>query len=68
MKATTTEKGQVKLTNEFTNCNGFDLAVKCLSLALVEGIENVENYIKNTYCSVESNQIISIMNIILKNR
>ena len=61
-----TENGITKLSNSFVNCSSFDLAVKCLTLSVFEGVENVEKYIKNTFFKQEATTLISMMNVILK--
>lgn len=66
---TTLEFGEEKqevFTNEFTNVETPKLFAQLLVVSLKEGIDRIENAIKNTYYQKDANKIIETLNIILK--
>lgn len=53
-------------TNEFTLVPTEKLFAQFLVVSLKEGIDRLENAIKNTYCKSDSDRLIKTLNLILK--
>jgi hypothetical protein len=61
------EKKQEVFTYEFTNVETPKLFAQLMVVTLKEGIDRIENAIKNTYYQKDANKIIETLNLIFKN-
>ena len=61
------EKKQEVFTAEFTNVETPKLFAQLMVVAMNEGVDRVENAIKNTYYQKDANKMIETLNLIFKN-